>query len=138
MLELLALGVLLLVGLVVGGVFALIFGLLGLVLALPFQILGGLAGLVFGLLGALLSLPFRLIGGLFALVEFGLRGLGWLVVLPLLVLGSVVVGGALLAGLVGLVLLPLLPLALLGAGLFWWLRRGRRRPAPLSVIDGGR
>jgi hypothetical protein len=75
-------------------------------------------GLVVGLIWWLFVLPFQILGFLFKLV-------GLLLVLPFLLLAGF--AGALIFGTSVLVsALPLLPLVLLGLGVWWLARRGRR------------
>jgi len=78
----------------------------------------GVFGFIVSLLFSLLVLPFQLLGLLF-------KGFAWLLVLPvLLVLGFV---GLMVfaAGVIGL-FTPLLPLMLIGLGIGWLVKRGRR------------
>ena len=94
---------LLLAGLLLLAVFAFLFPLLGFVISLPFRILGW----VISLFGWMLLLPILLLGAVF--------GLGTLVVATLL-------GGMLF-------LVPLLPFVLLALGVAWLVRRSSRRAA---------
>ena len=91
----------------------LIAGVIGFVLVLVLGILGTVLGMVF----SLLVLPFKLLG-------FALKGLGFLIALPFLAAGGII--GAFVLG-VGLLALfaPAIPLVLVGAAIWWLLRRGR-------------
>jgi hypothetical protein len=97
-------------------------------LALSFLLVGGLLVGVFALLGPLLgfliSLPFRILGFVFGVV-------GWLLLLPLLLVGGILLLGGLVLGFGAFLLVPLLaivlPFALVAAGVIWLLRRGDRR-----------
>ena len=81
----------------------------------------GALAMVGGLVGWFLTLPFRIVGWAFKLV-------GFLIALPVLLfvglLVGVVTGGALLFT-AAAILLPMLPIVALAA-LLWWLFRGRK------------
>lgn len=92
--------------------------LIGGVLGLAGLIVFGVLGAVFALLFGLLVLPFKLLG-------FALRGVGFLIALPFLLLGGLVL--LLVCGVAGLALFtPILPLALLVFAIVWLTRRRRR------------
>lgn len=92
--------------------------LIGGVLGLAGLIVFGVLGAVFALLFGLLVLPFKLLG-------FALRGVGFLIALPFLLLGGLVL--LLLCGVAGLALFtPILPVALLVFAIVWLSRRRRR------------
>ena len=86
----------------------------------------GLAGLiVFGVLGVALALLFGLLVLPFKLLGFALRGVGFLIALPFLFLGGLVL--VVVCGVAGLALFtPILPLALVVLGVVWLSRRRRR------------
>ncbi len=86
----------------------------------------GLAGLlVFGVLGVVLALVLGLLVLPFKLLGFALRGVGFLVALPFLFLGGLVL--LLVCGVAGLALFaPILPIAILVAAIVWLTRRRRR------------
>lgn len=95
------------IGMLVGGV----LGLVGLIVF-------GVLGVVLAVLLGLLVLPFKLLG-------LALRGVGFLIALPFLFLGGLVL--LVLCGVAGLALFtPILPIALLVFAIVWLTRRRRR------------
>jgi hypothetical protein len=86
----------------------------------------GLAGLiVFGVLAAMLALLFGLLVLPLKLLGFALRGVGFLVALPFLLLGGLVL--MLVCGIAGLALFtPIVPVVLIVLAIVWLSRRRRR------------
>ena len=76
------------------------------------------------LLGWLIWLPLRILG-------FAIRGVGLLLALPFILVGGVLAAIALGIGAV-FVFVPLAPLALLVLGIAWWVRHSHRRRAATS------
>jgi hypothetical protein len=92
----------------------LIGGVLGLVALIVFGVLGAVFALLFGLL----VLPFKLLG-------FALKGVGFLIALPFLFFGGLLL--LVVCGVAGLALFtPILPIALLVFAVIWLSRRRRR------------
>ena len=80
---------------------------------------------VFSVVGWFLWLPFKILGWV-------LRVVGLLFALPFVIIALLLGGFGVLLG-TGVLLIPLFPLLLVG-GVFWWLFRDRRRPAPQARV----
>ena len=95
--------------------------LIGGVLGLAGLIVLGVLGAVFALLFGVLLLPLKLLG-------LALRGVGFLIALPFLFLGGLLL--LVLCGVAGLALFtPVLPIVLLVVAIVWLTRRRRRSAA---------
>ncbi len=107
---------------------------LGSLLLAAVVVIGTLAT-VGALLGWLVLLPLRILGGILKVLIGGTLAL--VVGLPLLIVGLVVGGVGLAAG-IAVLAVPLLPFLALGA-LVWWLvkPRGPRKPEPSGATVVG-
>jgi hypothetical protein len=92
-------------------------------LAFAAMIVVGVLTSVFGLVMWVVFLPFRIFGWM-------LKGIGFLLALPFIVLFAVIAALALGAGMI-MFLLPVIPFALIALGA-WWLVR--RRPASTASV----